>query len=154
MFLHMNNASYIRVAELARWRLLPQTGILPKTISEGWLFLAVEQTATYAKPIMPFQRYEVETTLTSHQDKWLMYEHKFVQCKDKVKEGKEPVVYATIKLRAVLKRADGRTIRHSELNDISPFNRELMGVDDDDSDDEKEKVAGAAAGSNTSTSNK
>ena len=99
IFFHMNNAKYIRVAELARWHITPATGIL--TARERHLFLAVEQRIQYFKPIAPFQKYTVRTTLSYSPDdnKWLHYNHAFIQHRSDVKENQEPIKYAEIQLK-------------------------------------------------------
>lgn len=53
-FMHMNNASYVRVAELSRWRVFSASGMLSKRF-RNVLFLVAEQKAKYFKPINPFQ---------------------------------------------------------------------------------------------------
>ena len=40
-FFHMNNCMYFRHAELARWELLPRTGILQAALKHKWMFLVV-----------------------------------------------------------------------------------------------------------------
>jgi acyl-CoA thioesterase FadM len=121
-FMHMNNAMYARVAELARWRIFPKTDTL-KFSDKGILFLVVENDITYNRPIMPFQKYIVKTTLTSTENKWLFYEHKFIQHPSQVKTGEEPKTFATVIAKAVLKEKSGKTVRISEVD--SDFYRTL-----------------------------
>ena len=51
--------------ELARWELLPRIGMLQRALKEGWIFLVVEQQAVYTKPIKPFQRFQVTSTVSA-----------------------------------------------------------------------------------------
>ena len=131
-YMHMNNACYLRVAELSRWRIFPATGLLSASIKEGMMFLAVDQHVKYLKPIKPFQRYVVETTCDVYKDdKWQWYKHTFVQHPDDVKPGQEPHTYAEINLRAVLKAGSGKTIPPSSLMGKAKFYDELFSMHPD-----------------------
>ena len=126
-YLHMNNANYLRVAELSRWRFFPPSGLFASSIKKGWMFLAVEQTITYLKPINPFQRYVVSTKMAHKDNKWLLYEHTFQQHPGDVKPGQDPTRFAVINLRAVLKERSGKTVRPAELVGASKWSGDLMG---------------------------
>jgi hypothetical protein len=127
IYMHMNNSCYLRVAELARWRAFPATGLLGKVMRDKVLFLAVEQQIRYLRPIAPFRKYVVSTTCTVHEDdKWLWYRHVFEQHPDDVKPGKEAGKYAIIDLKAVLKEQSGKTIQPSSQRAFSPFSEELF----------------------------
>jgi len=111
-YFHMNNAQYLRVSELARWRIFPATGIFGAVWKQKLMFLAVEQNITYLKPIAAFQKYVVSTTCDVYaDDKWLYYEHIFLQHPDEVPKDKEPKVFAKVNLRAVMKLPDGKTVK-------------------------------------------
>lgn len=125
-YLHMNNANYLRVAELARWRIFPVSGLMKLSLERGWMFLAVEQTITYLKPIRPFQRYIVSTKLSHKENKWLFYEHTFEQHPADVARGSEAVKFCIINLRAVLKEKGGKTVRPLELIAASDWNRQIV----------------------------
>ena len=100
MFMHMNNAMYFRHAELARWELLPRTGLLQKAISERWMFLVVDQFASYMKPIKPFSSFEVKTRAGSDDSgKYIMFTHEFWY-KDSL--------YCTANVKAIVKRTTGK----------------------------------------------
>ena len=114
-FMHMNNAMYVRVAELARWRIFLPSDTVSFTSKKGILFLVVENDLTYNRPIMPFQKYIVRTTVTSTDNKWIFYEHKFIQHPDKVKAGQEAQTYATVVTKAVMKEKSGKTVRLTEV---------------------------------------
>ena len=138
-FLHLNNASYLRVAELARWRVLAQEDLYNIAIKEGVMFLAVEQNIAYYKPIQPFQRYEVRTSMTVEDNKWIYYHHDFVQHSqdrsttnsddaDNYSDSyQEPLIYARLVCKAVVKRRSGETFKVNDLLLISPFYRTMIG---------------------------
>jgi len=75
---HMNNANYVRVAELARWRMLMESGLFRMMSQRRLMFLVVSQEVTYGRPIAPFQAYVVRTAIrVCEDDKWVYYTHTF-----------------------------------------------------------------------------
>ena len=64
IFLHMNNAMYLRYAELSRWRILSQFGFFRSSKIRSWIFLVVDSNVKFIKPILPFQRFVVSTKLS------------------------------------------------------------------------------------------
>ena len=133
MYLHMNNAQYLRVAELCRWRIFPATGIFAAAMKQRLMFLAVEQKISYLKPIEALQKYVVRTTCDIYKDdKWLYYEHTFLQHPDEVPKDKEPQVFAKVVLRAVMKLPGGKTVKPSSHVGLSPFTHELYKVHEEE----------------------
>jgi|TARA_B100000795_G_C22562969_1_gene347087 acyl-CoA thioesterase FadM len=110
-FGHMNNAIYFRHFELARWELLPRTGLLQHAIKENWMFLAVEQDAKYLKMVRPFQQFECRSTIEVADGKWLDFKHSIWSMDGKIK-------YSEGTVRAVVKRSSGKTVRPSEFPDF------------------------------------
>ena len=101
LYMHMNNAKYVRVAEMARWRLFPATGAVKQMWKDGIMFLITDQRVSYYKPIQPFQRYVVQTSIKfdKNDDKWMYYSHAFMQHPTLVKPGNHPVKYALVELK-------------------------------------------------------
>lgn len=117
MFMHLNNTAYPRVAELASWQLLAAVGFLSIVPSKGLLALVVtEQKVEYLRQIEPFQKYEVHTTIKKSDNKWLDYSHKFLQHRSDVTENEEPIVYATVTKRGVVKNLKGKTVKIEEYS--------------------------------------
>jgi acyl-CoA thioesterase FadM len=125
-YFHVNNACYLRVAELARWRLFPETKMFDYFKQHGIMFLATENTVKYYKPIAPFQRYIVSTSLSTSDDKWFYYNHTFLQHPTEVKDGNTPIVFANVVCKAVLKEKSGKTVKVSSFAPHSELYRELM----------------------------
>mmetsp|Transcript_12809 Transcript_12809/g.14458 ORF Transcript_12809/g.14458 Transcript_12809/m.14458 type:complete len:173 (+) Transcript_12809:140-658(+) len=122
-FLHMNNSKYLQVAELSRWRTLPPSSILSRVFSkEGLLFLAVENHIQYMRPIKPFQRYIVSTSVSfeANDDKWINYRHVFEEHDDDVVCDK-PKTFAIVDLKAVVKEGNGKTVKPSTIVKDSKF---------------------------------
>ena len=113
---HMNNACYLRVAELARWGIFPASGMLESALKTRMMFLAVEQNIIYKRPIPALEKYVISTKCDIYDDdKWVHYTHTFLEHPDKVQEGQAPRVFAEIKLRAVMKEASGKTVKPSSI---------------------------------------
>lgn len=113
VYLHMNNSSYLRIAEYARWKMYAQSGLAGKT--KGAMFLVVENNAKYKKPINPFQAFTISTDITSSDDKWLHYTHTFTSTSS------PETVYAVVEAKAVWKQANGKTINVSSLAASNDF---------------------------------
>jgi len=109
-FLHMNNGSYPRVAELARWRTHNLKGILDM-YRKGLIFVIAEQSITYQRPIQPFQKYIISTQITRHQgdDKWLHLQHTLEQHPNDANPEGPAKTFATVHVKAVLKDRKGKT---------------------------------------------
>jgi len=123
---HMNNANYVRVAELARWRMLMESGLFRMMSQRRLMFLVVSQEITYGRPIAPFQAYVVRTAIrVCEDDKWVYYTHTF---EDEVprRGAATPVQYAKIVAKTVMKEPTGKTVRPSEVADINPYYQNLV----------------------------
>lgn len=105
--------------------MLAESGMLVYMVKNQIVFLAVEQTITYSRPILPLQKYAVTTTVTvSDDDKWMYYHHSFDEQAD-LKGGKVPKHYALIHLKAVMKESTGKTVRPSQLHAINEYHRNI-----------------------------
>ena len=125
LFGHMNNANYVRVAELSRWRMLSESGLFQFMMKRRLVFLLVDQQITYARPIMPFQPYIVRTRIRVDEDddKWVYYTHTFEEANPRT--GAEPMQYAKIEAKTVMKEAGGKTVRPSEVSAVNAYYRDL-----------------------------
>lgn len=101
------SCSYLRVSELARWRMLAATGFLSIALQKNWMFLIAKQHVTYKKSIQAFQNYTVFTSLSTSENKWLHYRQSFLCPKNEE--------CAVVEVTAVLKGKDGKTIRIDEV---------------------------------------
>ena len=103
IFMHLNNAMFARLAELARWRCLSQSGMLAVSLRSKWQFLVAEQTVTYRRQLPLFRKFQIETSVAS-EGKWFYYTHNFLSLDRKTE-------FATMKVRAVLKLPTGKTVQ-------------------------------------------
>ena len=116
LYIHMNNSSYVRVAEYARWRILPSSEFLKYNELKRLLFIVVDQDIVYRKSIGPFQKYIVSMSIETMDDKYLIYTQKFLQHPSQVTSDKQP------------KESSGKTFRPSEVMKISAWTRYVWKV--------------------------
>ncbi|CAJ1957118.1 unnamed protein product [Cylindrotheca closterium] len=133
-YMHMNNSKYLFLAELARWRTFPATGVVHKAMSkEGFFFILAATQVEYQRQITPFEKFVISTSVTmGSDDKWLYYHHHFLQHPDDVKPGNEPMTFAKVKAKSVLKQANGKTIKPSTLVEESELIRDWIVESEDD----------------------
>ena len=99
IFFHLNNAMYLRHAELARWELLPRTGLLQKAVKDRWMFLVVSQDADYLKPLPPLVKFTMNTRAEPDKTgKYLMFTHDFWY---------KGEMYCSARVKAIVKRSSG-----------------------------------------------
>ena len=108
-YFHMNNSSYLKVAEFARWRINGATGQASLLARKNWRFLVVENKIQYLKSIAPFQRYAVETSLFANDNKYMTYRHVFRHLT------KPEVIFATLEAKFVMKEMSGKTVHVDQL---------------------------------------
>jgi len=75
--LHLTNARYFALCDLARTYYLGQVGVLLKMVRRNWLPVVQSQVISYIKPINPLQRFEVTTELSHWDEKYWYVVHKF-----------------------------------------------------------------------------
>ena len=121
---HMTNSKYLFTAELSRWETFVASGLASKAFSKnGLLFILAECNAKYIKPILPMQKYTISTkTSLCQENKWVYFNHTFLEHPDDVKVGKEPTTYAVIDAKGVFKQSNGKTIKplSQKKNLLSP----------------------------------
>jgi len=69
--LHMNQAAYAHVAELARMDWFMRAGLLPRLIRAGVKPVMAEQRIVYRRELKPGQRYAIDTRATSIEGRLL-----------------------------------------------------------------------------------
>lgn len=103
---HMNNGRYLSLFDLGRWDLLIRTGLFDAMKDRGWYAVVSSETVTFRKSLELWQRFDIESRFTGHDDKALFMEHRVVI-------GGE--VYARVIVRARMLRRTGGTVPHDEL---------------------------------------
>ncbi|KAA6403426.1 MAG: hypothetical protein EZS28_001054 [Streblomastix strix] len=110
MFMHINNASYFRVAEFARWTWTYES-ILGKILSEQKVYpLMTLATARYRRPIRLWQKYEIHLRLIEIDDK-AMYIHQTFY------SGKSKQFAASIVFKySFVQKSDNKTINPRQIS--------------------------------------
>lgn len=118
---HMNNGRYLSLFDLGRWDLLIRTGLFDAMKERGWYAVVSSETVTFRKSLELWQRFEVESRFTGHDDKALFLEHRAVV---------DGEVYARVIVRARMLRRTGGTVAHDELFGALGRPEGLPGVED------------------------
>ncbi|KAL3792647.1 hypothetical protein ACHAW5_005101 [Stephanodiscus triporus] len=66
---HMNNASYLNHAELARWEWTAFTGLLAGSRRDKTPFIVTAATVRFRREIAPFKKFDIETRLCGIDDR-------------------------------------------------------------------------------------
>jgi len=75
-FMHLNNASFLSHAELARWEMTASTGLFSSQIQTA--LLVVSCAVRYRQEISPlFRQFQVDTTLATIDDRSMWFVHHF-----------------------------------------------------------------------------
>lgn len=119
-FHHMNNVKFLQIAEISRFRMLQEGGILTMN-NDNITAIIAEQEAEYFSMVKMFQRFEVVTTLNTQDDKWILFNHSFDGI---IKD--TPVTFTKVQVKTVLKASNGKTIRPSEICTHSTYFKDLL----------------------------
>jgi acyl-CoA thioesterase FadM len=76
--IHMTNSRYLSFADLARTKALMEMGVLKKLLKRGWNAVVSAQEITFIKPLLPFQRFEMETEIICWDEKYWYIEHRYM----------------------------------------------------------------------------
>ena len=103
--------------------MLTESGMLTFMVTKKIMFLVVEQTVTYTRPILPLDRYAVTTTIKlTDDDKWAYYRHSF-DAPANPKSTEPTKHYAVVTVKVVLKESSGKTVKQSEV--LSPYHKNI-----------------------------
>jgi len=99
--LHMNNASYVYAAELARWRLVGQTALAGVALRNKWTLMIGSQAIRYRYAIPPFAKYQITTKVDAVDEHW-MYMSQYFSTPTENEEDTPQKVYAHVSVRAIV----------------------------------------------------
>lgn len=85
--LHVNNGRYLTLCDLGRVEYFVRSGLARLMLQKGWIPVISEHTMTYKKPLGVFQRYELETSITHWDEKFVHMTHRFMRHGRIVAEG-------------------------------------------------------------------
>lgn len=121
--LHMNNASYVYVAELARWNLSGLNGLLGVAWEKKLVFLLASQHFLYRAPIPPFTRYQVVTQVDSIDEKFMYMRQTFQRPETSKKPRK---VYCEATVKAIIRGMDGTRYTPTDLMNLLELPQTLI----------------------------
>ena len=75
--LHMTGSRYVGIADLGRMHLLGQMGILRSIVERGLFPFANGIEITFIRPIKPFQKFKLRSSITNWDEKYWYAEHTF-----------------------------------------------------------------------------
>ncbi len=109
---HMNNSRYLTVMDLGRFDLVLRSGLLAFMRKHGSVPILGAAQIRFRIPLMPFQRYDLDTNIIGWDDKWFFIEQRFL-----IVDGKKKGAVAAI---AVVKGSfydsrNKRTVPTAEL---------------------------------------
>lgn len=76
--LHLNNGRYLTMMDLGRLDFMGRTGMLWPALRRGWLPVLGAAEIEFYRPIGPFCKFTLETTLESWDDKWFVMRQSFL----------------------------------------------------------------------------
>jgi len=119
---HMNNASYLTHAELARWEWSAANGVLSKCIKSKTFFIVTASTVRFRREIGPLQKFKIETRLGGIDERNMWVYHTFHNAPN---EGKGKIL-AQIFTQAVMTKK-GRPINPlSWLEEHFPLTEDVL----------------------------
>ena len=117
IMMHMNNASYLSHAELARWEWTAFGGLLAGSVRDKAAFIVTAATVRYRREIAPFQKFDIETRFCGVDDRncWVYQTfHNHINDRERGK------ILAQILLQAVIVK-EGKVINpRCHLKSIMP----------------------------------
>lgn len=118
---HMNNGRYLSLCDLGRWDLLIRAGLFDQMKERGWYAVVSSETVTFRKSLQLWQRFEVQSRLTGHDEKSIFMEHRVVVAGE---------IYARAIVRSRMLRREGGHVSNEELFAAVGFPEGLPGVDE------------------------
>lgn len=76
--MHMNNGRYLTIMDLGRFDFLIRTGLHKLMWTEKSVPILGSAKIRYRLPLMPFQKYKLETEVICWDDKWIYMEQRFI----------------------------------------------------------------------------
>lgn len=115
IYRHVNNGTYLTIADLGRYEWMLRTGLWKRFGVRGWYPVVAAQTTTYRKSLEWGQRFILETRLLGLDARDIYIEHRFVV---------ENEVYARIFIRGRIISRKGR-VSIEEVERAVPGLKEL-----------------------------
>ena len=79
--IHMNNGRYLSIMDLGRLDMIIRNGMIKEVIKNKYAPVLSAAQVRYRLPLMPFQKYELQSRLVCWDDKWAYMEQRFIIAK-------------------------------------------------------------------------
>ena len=106
VLMHMNNAKYLALMDLARLDLMIRSGVFQQFRANDFYPVIVAETIQFRKSLKLFDAFEIETAILGWDEKAFILEQQFLK-------GEEVVAVATV--RAQFLRKAGGTVSPAEI---------------------------------------
>lgn len=117
---HLNNASYLSHAELARWEMIAYNGVLEDMIRNKVNFLVAGSTVRYRREIRPlFRQFQIDTSVAGLDERNIWMTHNF----------RYPIPgRSRIRAQIIVR---GVAVQGRQIIDPRAFFRDMAGIDKD-----------------------
>jgi len=78
LYLHVNNAKYLRKYEMARWNFGIETGLTAKLLQHKIKFIVCAAELAYIKELKWNQKFEIHTKFAGNDEKYFYWEQKII----------------------------------------------------------------------------
>lgn len=75
---HMNNGRYPTIMDIGRMDFVLRLGLAGYVIKNGYIPVLSSLTMRFRLPLLPFQKYTLNTRIVCWDDKWVFMEHRFI----------------------------------------------------------------------------
>lgn len=75
---HMNNGRYLTIMDIGRMDFVLRVNLAGYVIKNGYIPVLSSAKMRYRLPLLPFQKYELQTRIICWDDKWVFMEHRFI----------------------------------------------------------------------------
>lgn len=75
---HMNNGRYPTIMDIGRMDFVLRLGLAGYVIKNGYIPVLASLKMRFRLPLLPFQKYLLQTRIVCWDDKWVFMEHRFV----------------------------------------------------------------------------
>ena len=75
---HMNNGVYLSIMDLGRMDLLQRSGVWSRLLGAGFFPVMADETISFRRSLMPWQRFTVETRIVGYDAKAVYVEQRMV----------------------------------------------------------------------------
>ncbi|MHC5794604.1 acyl-CoA thioesterase [Lacisediminihabitans sp. FW035] len=107
---HMNNGVYLSIMDLGRMDLLQRSGVWSRLLSAGFFPVMADETISFRRSLMPWQRFTLETRIVGYDAKAVYVEQRAVV---------DGEIYARATTRGRFVKKTGGTVTTAEVAEVA-----------------------------------